>query len=565
MPSRARWVMLALIFVTTVLNYVDRANLALTAPAIAKELGEDPARIGWLLSAFGWSYALCQVPGGWLVDRLRPRTLLFALLALWSLCTVGIGFVSTLAGIFALRLAVGLLEAPSYPVNNRVITVWFPQNERASAAATFLSGQFVGLAFCMPVLAWVQEHHGGWRAVFHVTGVAGIVWACIWYAVYRDPGGAASAKASTSWRDLGALLTRRKLWGIYIGQFAVSTTLWFFLTWFPTYLTTYRGMSSMRAGVMASVPYIAALVGVLTAGLVSDALLRQGFSLGFARKTPIITGLALAMSIAGASFVDSEGAIIAFMATAFFGCGMASITWSVVSAIAPTRLLGLTSGVFNLLGNSAAVVTPLVVGKLAGSSGFAPALLYVAGIAAIGVVAYVVLVGEVYKLPDPRFTRSIVVMGAAGSGKTTIGSALAGATGMRFVEGDDLHSAANKAKMARGEGLNDEDRAPWLAQIAQELRRARAAGTPVVVACSALKRAYRDVLRQGDPDLQLVFIEGGADVLREHLKARTGHFVGESLLASQLATLEPPGGDEAPIVVSAACETEDAVARIVRG
>ena len=481
--------MLALIFVTTVLNYVDRANLALTAPAIAAELGEGPERLGWLLSAFGWTYAICQVPGGWLVDRLRPRTLLCVLLAAWSLCTVGIGFVSTVAGIFALRLAVGVLEAPSYPVNNRVITSWFPQAERASAAATFLSGQFVGLAFCMPLLAWLQQQHG-WRSVFHATGAAGIAWACVWYAVYRDPPDSPMVKARTSWRDLGALLARRKLWGIYIGQFAVSTTLWFFLTWFPTYLVSYRGMSSMRAGLMASVPYIAALVGVLVSGLVSDALLRSGFSLGFARKTPIIAGLALAMSIAGANFVDQESSIIAFMATAFFGCGMASITWSVVSAVAPTRLLGLTSGVFNLLGNSAAIVTPLVVGKLAGSSSFTPALLYVAVIAAVGVAAYVLLVGEVARLPDPRYTRSIVVMGAAGAGKTTLGSALAAATGLRFVEGDDLHSAANKAKMARGEGLNDEDRAPWLARIAAELGRAREQGAPVVVACSALKRAY---------------------------------------------------------------------------
>ena len=342
-------------------------------------------------------------------DAVSASLVAFVLLALWSLCTVGIGFVGTVAGIFALRLAVGVLEAPSYPVNNRVITAWFPQAERASAAATFLSGQFVGLAFCMPLLAWLQEQHG-WRSVFHATGFAGIAWACVWYAVYRDPPGTPSVKARASWRDLQVLLTRRKLWGIYIGQFAVSTTLWFFLTWFPTYLVSYRGMSSMRAGILASVPYIAALVGVLVAGLVSDALLRSGFSLGFARKTPIITGLALAMSIAGASFVETEAGVIAFMATAFFGCGMASITWSVVSAVAPTRLLGLTSGVFNLLGNSAAVVTPLVVGKLAGSSGFAPALLYVAAIAAVGVAAYVLLVGEVAKLPDPRYRRSIVVM-----------------------------------------------------------------------------------------------------------------------------------------------------------
>jgi ACS family D-galactonate transporter-like MFS transporter len=547
--SRARFVMLALIFITTVLNYVDRANLALTAPAIAAELGTDPAELGWLLSAFGWTYAASQIPGGWLVDRLRPRTLLCVLLALWSLCTLGIGFVSTMAAIFALRLAVGVLEAPSYPVNNRVITAWFPQGERASAAATFLSGQFVGLAFCMPLLAWLQAHHG-WRSVFHATGVAGLLWAFAWYAIYRDPPHAPATRAKTSWRDLGALLSRRKLWGIYIGQFAVSTTLWFFLTWFPTYLVSYRGMDALRAGFMASVPYVAALVGVLMSGLVSDALLRRGFSLGVARKAPIITGLALAISIAGSTFVTSEAGLITFMAIAFFGCGMASITWAVVSAIAPTRLLGLTSGVFNLIGNSAAVVTPLVVGKLAaGPSGFTPALLYVAVVAALGVAAYLVLVGEVAKLPDPAVRHSLVVMGVSGAGKTTFASALAAATGVRFVEGDDFHSAENKAKMARGEGLTDADRAPWLAKLANELRDARLRGEVIILTCSALKRAYRDELRAGDPQLRLVFVHYTLEHLRQKLRERPGHFVDEKLLDSQLATLEPPQADERPIAV----------------
>ncbi|MEZ0314120.1 MAG: gluconokinase [Myxococcota bacterium] len=142
-------------------------------------------------------------------------------------------------------------------------------------------------------------------------------------------------------------------------------------------------------------------------------------------------------------------------------------------------------------------------------------------------------------------------MGAAGAGKTTLGSTLAAATGMRFVEGDDLHSPANKAKMARGEALNDADRAPWLVLIAQELARAKEQGAPVVVACSALKHAYRDVLRGGDANLLLVFIEGSRETLTGHLRERTGHFVDERLLESQLTTLEPPSPDEGAVVVSA--------------
>lgn len=141
------------------------------------------------------------------------------------------------------------------------------------------------------------------------------------------------------------------------------------------------------------------------------------------------------------------------------------------------------------------------------------------------------------------FTRPVVVMGVSGSGKTTVGAALADALGMPFTDGDALHPAANVAKMSAGIPLTDEDRAPWLDAIGAVL----AAG-PVVVACSALKRAYRDRLRTAAPDLQLVYLEADRDVLRDRMSQRT-HFMPPSLLDSQLATLEPPSADERAITV----------------
>ncbi|WP_269505032.1 MFS transporter [Burkholderia sp. IMCC1007] len=422
-PSRKRLLILILLFVTVVINYLDRSNLSIAAPALFKELNIDPVRAGLVFSAFGWTYALMQIPGGWLVDKVSPRVLYAGALALWSAATLLLGFAGSFGGLIVLRLAVGALEAPAYPINNRVVTTWFPTRERASAIGGYTSGQFVGLAFLTPVLAWLQVHLG-WHMVFVATGVAGIAWAAIWYAVYREPrafrgvnaaeialirdgGGlvdledrmaARSERTPSTWRDLGVVLGRRKLWGIYLGQFALNSTLWFFLTWFPTYLVKYRGMDFIKSGFVASLPFLAAFVGVLCSGLLSDWLMRRGASQGFARKLPIISGLLISTCIIGANYVSSTGWVIAFMTLAFFGNGFASITWSLVSGLAPARLLGLTGGMFNLIGNLAAIATPIVIGLLVDGADFSRAITYIAAMALAGSLSYGLLVGKVERI-----------------------------------------------------------------------------------------------------------------------------------------------------------------------
>jgi len=422
-PSRKRLIILALLFVTVVINYLDRSNLSIAAPALFKELHIDPVRAGLVFSAFGWTYALMQIPGGWLVDKVSPRALYAGALALWSAATLLLGFAGSFVGLVVLRLAVGALEAPAYPINNRVVTTWFPTRERASAIGGYTSGQFVGLAFLTPVLAWLQVHLG-WHMVFVATGLAGIAWAAIWYAVYREPrafrgvnaaeialirdgGGlvdledrvaARTERTPSTWRDLGVVLGRRKLWGIYLGQFALNSTLWFFLTWFPTYLVKYRGMDFIKSGFLASLPFLAAFVGVLCSGVLSDWLMRRGASQGFARKLPIISGLLISTCIIGANYVTSTGWVIAFMTIAFFGNGFASITWSLVSGLAPARLLGLTGGVFNLIGNLSAIATPIVIGLLVDGADFSRAITYIAAMALAGSLSYGLLVGKVERI-----------------------------------------------------------------------------------------------------------------------------------------------------------------------
>jgi ACS family D-galactonate transporter-like MFS transporter len=428
-PTRSRFVIMVLLFVSVTVNYLDRSNLSITAPAMRAELGFDTAQMGYVLSAFGWTYAICQIPGGWLVDRFAPRVLYATLIFLWSLTTILLGFTYTVAGLMAIRMLVGALEAPSYPINNRVVTTWFPERERATAIGFYTSGQFVGLAFLTPVLVWIQAHVG-WHMVFVATGGLGVVWAIVWYAVYREPhefrgtnaseielirrgGGLVDldrkrslAKKSFSRADLVRVLSSRKLWGVYFGQFALTSTLWFFLTWFPTYLVQARGMDFVKAGFLASLPFLAAFVGVLSSGLLSDFMVRRGASLGLARKVPIVTGLLLSISIIGANYVSRPSLIIAFLTLAFFGNGLASITWSLVSAIAPERLLGLTGGVFNFVGNLSGITVPIIIGYLARDYGFSAGLTYIAVLALLGALSYVFVVGKVERLPDSSAVRA---------------------------------------------------------------------------------------------------------------------------------------------------------------
>ena len=423
-PTRRRFVILSLLFLSVVINYLDRANLSIAGPALAKELGIHSLRMGLIFSAFGWSYVFCQVPGGWLVDRVHPRKLYAVLIALWSVATVLLGFASGLVALFALRLAIGALEAPSYPINNRVVTTWFPESERATAIGFYTSGQFVGLALLTPVLVYLQVHFG-WRSIFITVGLVGLVWAAVWWLVYRgplsyrranadeidlirkggglvdlsdrNPGGGARAY---SLRDLGYVLTQSKLWGIYIGQYALNSTLWFFLTWFPTYLVQYRGIGLQQAGRLASLPFLGAFGGVICSGLFSDFLVRRGLPLSVARKVPIVAGLLLSTTIIGANYSRTPGWTITFMGLGFFGNGLASITWSLISTVAPEPLIGLTGGVFNFMGNLASVTVPLIIGALVRGGDFSLGLTYISALALIGALAYVLMVGKIERLPS---------------------------------------------------------------------------------------------------------------------------------------------------------------------
>ncbi len=419
--TNIRYGMLALVFVNVVINYLDRTNLSVAAPALSKDLALSSVEMGLIFSAFGWTYAALQIPGGLIADKYGPRILYAVCLITWSLATVCQGFVKGFVSLFGFRLATGAFEAPSYPINNRIVTSWFPENERASAIALYVSGQFIGLAFLTPVLVTIQ-YYAGWRGLFVVTGLTGLIWGVVWYIFYRDPmqhpkanqaeldyieqgGGVFHEKKTLEekatiwrWENFRQVFSSRTLWGVYIAQFCVNATLWFFLTWFPTYLVQYRGLDFIKSGYLASVPFLAACAGLLLSGFLSDKLVQRGKSVSMARKAPIIFGLLLSVSIVGANYTNDTALVIFFLALAFFGAGMALISWVFVSILSPKHLIGLTGGVFNFMGNLASIVVPIVIGFLARDGDFKPALVFISVLGLIGALSYIFIVGKIERV-----------------------------------------------------------------------------------------------------------------------------------------------------------------------
>lgn len=415
-PTRVRYGVLALIATGTLINYLDRTILGIAAPALTKELAISPALMGVIFSAFSWTYAASQVPGGAFLDRFGTRLTYMLSVGFWSFFTLLHTLIGSVAGLFGLRLLLGIAESPCFPANSRVVATWFPRNERAMATGVYTVGEYIGLAFLSPVL-FLMLAHWGWRSLFLVAGAIGLVFAGIWWLRYREPrdsqanaaelalivegGGLIEqpAKQRVDWSAAGRLLRTRQMWGICLGQFAGNSTLVFFLTWFPTYLAVERQMDWLKIGFFAVMPFIAASVGVLFGGWWSDRMLRQGRSPNVARKLPIILGLLLASTIVSANFIDDNRLVIAVLSLAFFAQGMAALGWTLVSDIAPQGMLGVTGGIFNLAANLAGIVTPIIIGAIVAATGsFVYAITFIGVVALLGALSYIVILGDVKRI-----------------------------------------------------------------------------------------------------------------------------------------------------------------------
>jgi ACS family D-galactonate transporter-like MFS transporter len=267
--------------------------------------------------------------------------------------------------------------------------------------------------------------------LFILTGSVGLLFSLAWLKSYVEPheskrvnreeldyieagGGLGYKTAATpfSWRNMGRLIRKRQILGAGIGQFAGNSTMVFFLTWFPSYLATERHMEWLKVGIFAVMPYIAASIGVLIGGWVSDNLIQRTGSANVGRKLPIIAGLLLASTIVAANYVQSNLAVVAIMSVAFFGQGLVNLGWTLITDVAPKDLIGLTGGLFNLCANLAGIVTPIAVGIIVGRTGsFVGALEFIGALALIGVISYIFIVGDVRRVEIEPLESEVTVAG----------------------------------------------------------------------------------------------------------------------------------------------------------
>ncbi|EPN22107.1 MFS transporter [Pseudomonas syringae] len=434
-PTHVRYLILLMLFLVTTINYADRATIAIAGSSIQKDLGISAVTLGYIFSAFGWAYVAGQIPGGWLLDRFGSKKVYAMSIFTWSLFTLLQGYVgefgisTAIVALFMLRFLVGLAEAPSFPGNARIVAAWFPTAERGTASAIFNSAQYFATVLFAPLMGWIVYTYG-WKHVFVVMGAVGIVFSMIWMKVIYGPrnhpmineaefehissngalvdldldqdkgkGKEKAASSGPKWDYIRQLLTNRMMLGIYLSQYCINGITYFFLTWFPVYLVQERGMTILKAGIIASLPAICGFIGGVLGGIISDYLLRKGHSLTFARKAPIIGGLLLSTSIVTCNYVDVEWVVVGFMALAFFGKGVGALGWAVMSDVSPKQIAGLSGGLFNTFGNVASITTPIVIGYIISSTGsFKWALVFVGANALLAVISYIFIVGEIKRV-----------------------------------------------------------------------------------------------------------------------------------------------------------------------
>ncbi len=419
-PTKVRWLVIFLAFLGTTISYIDRACLGVAIPTIQRELQFDPSAIGAVLGAFFWTYALGQLPSGWLVDRLGARVAYAGAMLCWSLCTAATSLSSGFASLFGVRLLLGAAEAPAYPTNAKVVSEWFPRSERALATSIFDNGARVGSALALPIVSAVI-YLLGWRASFIVTGMLGLIWAFGWYAFYRqpqrhswvndaergiinrhslsDPAPTEGAPSTLRWRDL---FRYRTVWGMMLGFFCLSFVIYFFITWFPTYLVRARGFTLLSLGVYGTIPALFAIPCGFLGGYVSDSLVRRGVRLTWARKIPIVIGMTTASSIALAVLVPNAAWALALLALCYGSLTFAAASiWSLPADIAPSPILvGSIGGIQNFASNLAGVGISSFVGVMLNrTGGFVAALLVAGGFAMLGACSYLFIVGEIEPLP----------------------------------------------------------------------------------------------------------------------------------------------------------------------
>ncbi|HEV2264612.1 MAG TPA: MFS transporter [Stellaceae bacterium] len=378
--------MLFLISLMYLITYLDRVNISTVAPVISKEFGFDKATMGAIFSAFVWSYALCQIPGGWLGDRFGPRRVLTAIVGYWSVMTALTAAATGAASFIALRFLFGVGEGGAFPVATRSMQLWFPRQERGLVQGVSHSASRFGAAIAPPIVVAIITTLG-WHWVFYICGAVGILWAALWYGCYRNlpeeqesvskkelayirgvdaKGNIKSPQiektASVPW---GTLFRSPNMWAIMCAYFTYVYCLWIFLSWLPSYLFEARHFTLIKVGIFASLPLWAGVVGDTVGGVAVDQLLMKTGNSKLAHRTVAIIGMlgCAACIVPAALAADAYVAIACLTGAMFFLECTIGPSWAVPMHVGG-KYSGTVSGVMNMAGNIGGALSPLVFGIL---------------------------------------------------------------------------------------------------------------------------------------------------------------------------------------------------------
>jgi MFS family permease len=379
--SRVRYEVLGMSFLMAFLMYMERGAIGAAAPSIMREFRVDKITMGWAISAFSWSYALCQIPGGWMADRFGPRAVLAIAMAWWSLFTAATALSFNAISLAATRLLFGAGEAAAFPAGSRALVPWLPLKRRAFGQGFQHSGARLGAAVAPAVVVYLIGV-SGWRTVFYIFGGVGIAWAIGWYASYRNTPGehpgvdaaelallpAARIPAGSGWKRAvpwRRILHNRNLWHLSTVYFCYGFVLWLYLAWFPTYLREARHFAGLKAG-LASLPLFVATATNVAGGLLSDRFASKWGDLRRGRIVVSRSGfLIAAFALLPGVLASHEMAALACLTVALGGLELTvAVSWAICIDIGG-EFSGSVSSVMNTWGNLGGAISAVAVGYLA--------------------------------------------------------------------------------------------------------------------------------------------------------------------------------------------------------
>ena len=373
-----RWIVCALLFFATTINYIDRQILAIIKPILDDQLHWTNEQYGLTVSLFQGAYAVSLLFFGWIIDRFGTKVGYALSIAAWSVAAVGHALVSTISGFYIARVALGLGEGGNFPSAIKAVALWFPKRERATATAIFNSGTNVG-AFVAPLIVPMIALSLGWHWAFIFAGLAGFIWLLFWFPLYNVPEKIKAANAAelvhirsdqddtsrdgekVSWRNL---LGYRQTWSFVIAKALTDPVWWFFLTWLPDFFKKTRHLDIKQSGLMLATIYGLATVLSIFGSWVTGSLVKSGWSVTRARKTSMFIFALCVLPILAVKDVGDWAAVFIIG----FACA-AHQAWSAnlfttASDMFPKRAVASVVGLGGMAGSGLGIFFPVMAGKL---------------------------------------------------------------------------------------------------------------------------------------------------------------------------------------------------------